>query len=87
MQHTYQPRLSADVYLSGEIDSDIRHEYVDGEVYAMAGAPDAHNLIALNATSRLRGLVRGGPEHLEYVGAMLSLDEVYEDIKFMSNAP
>ena len=61
MQHAYQPRLSADAYLSGETDSDIRHEYVDGEVYAMAGAGEVHNLIALNVASRLRGLVRGGP--------------------------
>lgn len=61
MQHAYQPRLSADAYLSGELKSDIRHEYVDGEVYAMAGAGESHNLIALNVAARLRGLVRGGP--------------------------
>lgn len=61
MQHAYQPRLSADAYLSGETDSDCRHEYVDGELYAMAGAGEVHNLIAGNVFSRLHGLVRGGP--------------------------
>jgi len=29
-------------YLQGEKLADSRHEYVDGEVYAMAGAGDAH---------------------------------------------
>ena len=37
MQHGYQPIPTADDYLSAEESSGIRHEYVDGEVYAMAG--------------------------------------------------
>ena len=61
MHHARLTRLSADDYLEGELKSDIRHEYVDGEVYAMAGAGEAHNLIALNVASRLRGAARGGP--------------------------
>jgi Uma2 family endonuclease len=61
MRHAYLPSLNAEDYLTGELKSDIRHEYVDGEVYAMAGAGETHNLIALNVASRLRGLVRGGP--------------------------
>lgn len=48
-----QPRttaalLSVDDYLSGELESEVRHEYVDGEVYAMVGASDRHGLITLN---------------------------------------
>ena len=31
------PPLSADDYLNGEKRRDIRHEYVAGEVYAVAG--------------------------------------------------
>lgn len=61
MHHARLTRLNADDYLEGELKSDIRHEYVDGEVYAMAGAGEAHNLIALNVASRLRGAARGGP--------------------------
>ena len=30
--------LSPDEYLAGEKQADVRHEYVAGEVYAMAGA-------------------------------------------------
>ncbi len=54
-------RLTEADYLLGELVSEIRHEYVDGEVFAMAGAGEAHNLISLNIAARLRGLVRGGP--------------------------
>jgi len=42
------PFLSADEYLEGELASELRHEYVDGEVYAMVGASDRHGLITLN---------------------------------------
>ena len=54
-------RLSTQDYLRGELDSEIRHEYVDGEVYAMAGAGEAHNLIAGNVFAKLRDFARGGP--------------------------
>ena len=47
-----KPHLSVAEYLAGERDSDVRHEYVDGQVYAMAGASDRHNRIALNIASR-----------------------------------
>ena len=60
MRQERLPSLSADAYLEGELKSDIRHEFVNGEVYAMAGAGEAHNLIALNVASRLRAAVRGG---------------------------
>jgi Uma2 family endonuclease len=45
--------LSVEDYLAGERDVDVRHEYVDGQVYAMAGASDRHNRIAGNIFSRL----------------------------------
>ena len=35
-------------YLDGEKLADIRHEYIDGEVYAMAGTSKRHNRIAGN---------------------------------------
>ncbi len=47
-------RISEEEYLSGELISEIKHEYVDGEVFAMAGASKKHNLIALNIASELR---------------------------------
>ncbi len=61
MSNLMLSRLSEQDYLRDELSSEIRHEYVDGEIYAMAGAGEAHNLIALNIASKLRELARGGP--------------------------
>ena len=48
-------------YLEGEKIAEVRHEYVDGIVYAMAGTSLRHNDIAINITSLLRPLTRGTP--------------------------
>lgn len=37
--------ISEEEYLSEELLSDVRHEYIDGEVYAIVGAHKYHNLI------------------------------------------
>lgn len=41
-------RISEDEYLAGEAISETKHEYVDGDVYAMAGASMNHERIANN---------------------------------------
>lgn len=46
--------LSVDEYLSGELKSDIRHELVCGQVFAMVGASNYHNLLAGSLYSSLR---------------------------------
>ena len=43
--------LSPEEYLAAEKDSPIKHEYIQGQVYAMAGASDAHVTIALNVAT------------------------------------
>src|SRR5688500_10444267 len=46
-----QPKLmliSVDDYLAGEAQGFRKHEYVDGEVYARAGAARRHNVLASN---------------------------------------
>jgi Uma2 family endonuclease len=45
-------------YLEGEKVSPIKHEYIRGEVYAMAGGSDAHETIAGNLFVLLRNHVR-----------------------------
>jgi len=46
-------------YLEAECKSEIRHEYLGGQVFAMAGGSKAHNIITLNIASRLRSMLRG----------------------------
>ncbi|AHE96949.1 Uma2 family endonuclease [Thioalkalivibrio paradoxus] len=41
-QHT---AVSVDDYLAGELESEVRHEYVAGQVYATVGASDRHGLL------------------------------------------
>lgn len=53
--------LSVDEYLEAEKSAPVRHEYVAGQIYAMAGASDAHNTIALNFATLLRSGLRSGP--------------------------
>lgn len=59
-QRKPKTNISVAEYLAGERDSAVRHEYVEGEVYAMAGASDRHNRIALNIASRLNDHVADG---------------------------
>jgi Uma2 family endonuclease len=51
--------VSPEDYLEGEKISPIKHEYRQGEIYAMAGASDAHTTIAGNLFALLRNHVRG----------------------------
>jgi Uma2 family endonuclease len=44
-----------------EFDSEIRHELVDGYVYAMTGASDRHDEIAGNLYAALHAHLRGTP--------------------------
>lgn len=59
--------FSAEDYLEWEKSNEIKHEYIDGEVFpmyethAMAGAKDANVAIALNIAALLKNHLRGGP--------------------------
>lgn len=51
--------LSVEEYLQRELKAQVRHEYVAGQIYAMVGASQAHNIIAGNIFALLRSHVRG----------------------------
>ncbi len=53
--------ISPDEYIDGELISPFKHEYLDGVVYAMAGASNVHNEIAGNALVSLHTRLRGKP--------------------------
>ncbi|MDD1415198.1 Uma2 family endonuclease [Dolichospermum sp. ST_con] len=54
--HSY---LSPEEYLEAEKSSPIKHEYIQGKIYAMAGASDAHVTITANLVALLRNHIRG----------------------------
>ncbi|MGH8582024.1 MAG: Uma2 family endonuclease [Gammaproteobacteria bacterium] len=48
-------------YLEGEKYSEVKHEYVNGHIYAMVGVSRAHNQITLNLAAALKTHLRGTP--------------------------
>jgi Uma2 family endonuclease len=53
--------VTIDDFLAGEVISPVKHEYVGGVVYAMAGARNVHNIIATNTLVALGARLRGRP--------------------------
>jgi Uma2 family endonuclease len=56
-----ESHLTEQDYLEGEKLATVRHEYVDGKVYAMAGSSLQHNDIAMNIAFALRLATKGTP--------------------------
>jgi Uma2 family endonuclease len=51
--------VTVEEYLEGELRSETKHEYLGGLVYGMAGASEAHNVIAANLLGMLYAQSRG----------------------------
>ncbi len=50
--------ISEEEYLAGELMSDVRHEFVNGEVFAMSGAKATHNRISANISREIGNQLR-----------------------------
>ena len=57
-QPEIQRYYTAAEYFALEVQSEVRHEYFDGGIFAMAGGTKSHNLITQNIASGLRPGVR-----------------------------
>jgi len=53
--------LTVEEYLQGEASAEYKHEYLNGEVWAMVGATDAHVTIAMNLGFLLKQSLKGTP--------------------------
>ncbi|MBK9940649.1 MAG: Uma2 family endonuclease [Kouleothrix sp.] len=53
-------RVSVEHYLQHERTSPSKHEYLDGRVFAMAGASEQHNLLVAHVLGILYGQLRKG---------------------------
>ncbi|MCU7835997.1 MAG: Uma2 family endonuclease [gamma proteobacterium symbiont of Taylorina sp.] len=51
-------QISEEEYLEGEIIAEFKHEYIEGTVYAMAGASTKHNQISRNVTTSLHSSLK-----------------------------
>ena len=56
-----EPLFGPAAYLDWEAEQSEKHEYLNGEVFNMAGASEAHVTIALNVAMALRQHLRGSP--------------------------
>ena len=56
-----QVHYTPEDYLAFERAAGTRHEYLEGEIFAMPGAGPRHHRITANITTALTALLRGGP--------------------------
>jgi len=61
MQAALKPYLTPEEYLAFERQSEIKHEYFDGEVYAMTGGTVTHSQIVGNTVIALGNKLRNKP--------------------------
>ncbi len=54
-------RITGEEYLQCELVAKIKHEFIDGEVYAMAGASEIHNFLSGNIYTELKAQLKGTP--------------------------
>ena len=83
------PQISVEAYLAAEATSMIKHEYVDGQIYAMSGGTLDHSRIGRNAVGLLEAHLDGtpcealnsdiqiqaGPTVFRYADAVVTCDE------------
>lgn len=86
------PVLSAEDYLIHEQAGDVRHEYVNGYVYALAGASSRHNRIAGNIDVHLWGLAQERPCRVYQEGMKLRIQTegtvfYYPDVMAVCDKP
>lgn len=60
-QQRDHPPISAEDYLRRELSSNIKHQLIDGEIYAMGGASENHNLLTGNIFSEFKNQLKGRP--------------------------
>ena|SRR5215213_7397315 len=92
-------KISVEDYLEGEKFSPIKHEYIEGEVYAMAGTSNNHARISVNLTTVLsihlrnsvcepfagETKVRAAIDVFYYPDILVSCEETEENSYFRNN--
>src|SRR5690348_3187493 len=71
---------SVEAYLQSEKHSQVRHEYIGGVLYAMAGASDEHIALCVNLVSALRNHLHGSPCRVQMSEGKVRLRVASEEI-------
>ncbi len=58
LAHSVESQITENEYLDAEQDALVRHELIDGYIYAMTGASDKHNKAAGNMFAELRNALK-----------------------------
>jgi Uma2 family endonuclease len=78
------PRFTPEEYFQWEEEQQLRHEYINGEVYAMSGGTINHSKIASNLNFILKSHLRGGACQVLTSDARINIaqsnDYVYSDL-------
>ncbi|GAB6067820.1 Uma2 family endonuclease [Methylothermus subterraneus] len=69
--------ITPEEYLEWEKYSEVKHEYVNGRIYAMVGVSRAHNLITLNLAAVLKIHLRGTPCRVFAADMKVRKDDVF----------
>ncbi len=74
--------LDEEEYLASELNSEIKREYIDGQVYALAGTGYNHNCIAGNLYGEFRNHLKGTPctTFMADIKVRVGKDYVYPDV-------
>lgn len=83
--------VTEDEYLALERASEVKHEYINGEMIAMAGATYRHNVIASNIHGMLWSRLRGKPcralQSDQRVGITETGAYTYPDVSVVCGGP
>jgi len=83
--------MSAAEFLAWERGQEGKHDWYDGEVYAMSGGTLRHALLGANISGELRNALRGGPCRVlsadAKVVAQVDKHYVYPDVTVVCGSP
>lgn len=74
--------VSAEAYLQGEQDSNRKHEYVNGTLFAMAGAKRSHDTLCINLIAYLHTHLRGTPCRVHSGDMKVRVQTAHDDCFF-----
>jgi len=86
-------RIDVDQYLEDELRRDVKHELIDGQIYAMAGASANHERISVNILTEFRNHFKKTPcepfgsDMKVKVGSRFFYPDVIADCQFDETEP